>query len=258
MGIRFQCPSCKVIRAANERLMGREINCPECGKPVLLPTQQQMDEARLQRDRAKREQQERERQLNQILAQATAEASRGNYAANVEEDEDDPEERAQRLSAEEKALAAASTNFVRPKQAPTDDMDMTPMVDVTFLLLIFFMITASFSVQKAIQRPAQRNDQPSQNTVVDPEKDKDTVTVQVDEFNAYNIITANGDRTAGSKQDLIVALSEAHDGGGAGQPSKLLVEAHENCIHAAVIAALDAGREAKFESFEVTTVEQFD
>ena len=30
-------------------------------------------------------------------------------------------------------------------------LDMTPMVDVTFLLLIFFMITAAFSIQKSMQ-----------------------------------------------------------------------------------------------------------
>lgn len=30
------------------------------------------------------------------------------------------------------------------------DVDMTSMVDVTFLLLIFFMVTASFSLQKSI------------------------------------------------------------------------------------------------------------
>ncbi len=260
MGIRFQCPNCKAIRAANERLMGREINCPECGGAVLLPTLEQLEENKRSRETAKREQLERERQLNRILAQANSEslARSGNVGMVDDEEEEDEEEARARMSAEEKALAAASTNFLRPKPPQGEDMDMTPMVDVTFLLLIFFMITASFSVQKAIQRPAQREDQASQNVVVDPEKDKDTVTVQVDEFNAYNVITADGDRVVGSKQDLIVALSDAHEGGSSGQPSKLVIEAHENCIHAAVIAALDAGREAKFESFEVTTVEQFD
>ena len=31
------------------------------------------------------------------------------------------------------------------------EMDITPMVDVTFLLLIFFMITASFAMQKSLE-----------------------------------------------------------------------------------------------------------
>ena len=35
-----------------------------------------------------------------------------------------------------------------------EELDMTPMVDVTFLLLIFFMVTASFSLQKSIHDAA--------------------------------------------------------------------------------------------------------
>jgi biopolymer transport protein ExbD len=256
MAIKFQCPSCKAIRAANERLMGREISCPECGSPVQLPSMEQVQEAKAERERMRRELHEQEERLNRFLAKPTAVAVPYVVAVAVADDEDGET----RMDAEEKALAAASAKFVRPKPPQGEDMDMTPMVDVTFLLLIFFMITASFSVQKAIQRPAQLKEDPSNKPIEQPEDPKDTVTVQVDEFNAYNILMTDGtDRVAGSKQDLIVALSDAHEGGGSGsQPTKLVVQAHENCIHAAVIAALDAGREAKFESFEVSTVEQFD
>ncbi len=250
MAIRFQCPNCNAVRAANPRLLGREIKCPECGGPVLLPSAEQIDEAR----QVKRQAAEETRALaamQRVLAQPTA----VEVAALPSE-----EEETAKLDDEERALAAATTNFTRPKPPSGEDMDMTPMVDVTFLLLIFFMITASFSVQKSIQRPAQKLDEPSTQAVERPPEDNpDIVTVQVDEFNAYNIITTDWDRAAGSKQDLIVALNEAHAGDASGnQPSKLVIQAHEDCIHAAVIAALDAGREAQFESFEVSTVEQFD
>ena len=46
---------------------------------------------------------------------------------------------------EEFTLRTADTEF--------EDMDLTPMVDVTFLLLIFFMITASFTLQNTITVP---------------------------------------------------------------------------------------------------------
>jgi biopolymer transport protein ExbD len=166
----------------------------------------------------------------------------------------------EQIASEEKKLADAATVFTRPRPPIREDMDMTPMVDVTFLLLIFFMITASFSVQKSIQRPAQRKDDPSINAVeITDEDNPDIVTVQVDEFNAYNVITTDWDQLAGSKQDLIVALGTAHEGDSSGnKPTKLVVQAHEDCMHGAVIDALDAGREALFESFEVSTVEQFD
>ncbi len=251
MAIRFQCPSCNAIRAVNERLLGREIKCPECSHPVQLPTRQQIEDGRRAKQKARQEELERDQALSRLLApQVAAEA--------IDPEPQQPEE--ERLAAEEKVLAAASTNFTRPKPPAGEDMDMTPMVDVTFLLLIFFMITASFSVQKSIQRPAQRPQDPStQVQPQDPDENRDLVTVQVDEFNAYSVITSDWDRVAGSKQDLIVALNDAAAGDASGnQPTKLVVQAHEDCIHAAVIAALDAGREARFESFEVSTVEQFD
>lgn len=245
MGIKIQCPSCKSLRAVNERLLGREINCPDCSRPIKLPTQQQY--AAVQK--AKQEEREFLKKLDQRLAAVTT-ASEDPLAVT----------KVTKVAPQTAADEGPEINFSRPKSgAAGDEMDMTPMVDVTFLLLIFFMITASFSVQKSIQRPVARSEQPSSRPIEQPEQDPDVVTVQVDEFNAYNVVTVEWDRMAASKQDLIVSLSDAHSGGSSGRaPTKLIVQAHENCMHVSVINALDAGREAKFESFEVTTVEQFD
>ena len=43
---------------------------------------------------------------------------------------------------------------LRSPETEMEGMDLTPMVDVTFLLLIFFMITASFSIQMVLPFPA--------------------------------------------------------------------------------------------------------
>lgn len=40
-----------------------------------------------------------------------------------------------------------------------EEMDLTPMVDVTFLLLIFFMITASFTLQKKMEMPVATSEE---------------------------------------------------------------------------------------------------
>ena len=62
-----------------------------------------------------------------------------------------------------------------------DELDMTPMVDVTFLLLIFFMITAAFALQKSIEIPKTATDEASTNVeMVEPEDSPDYVTVRVD------------------------------------------------------------------------------
>ena len=49
----------------------------------------------------------------------------------------------------------------RREVSEEDDLDMTPMVDVTFLLLIFFMVTASFTLQKSIEDAKAETDDPS-------------------------------------------------------------------------------------------------
>ena len=57
----------------------------------------------------------------------------------------------------------------RPENStPRDELDMTPMVDVTFLLLIFFMVTASFSLQKSLPVPDSLADKPGRE-LIDPE-----------------------------------------------------------------------------------------
>ncbi len=253
MSMRFQCPNCQAVRAANPRLLGREIKCPECGGPVVLPTAEEVAASRA----AQRQQRAEELALQQALSRIRSQEV--GWLPHVEAEVDEERE-LQRMAAEERSLAAAATSFKRPRPKSGDDMDMTPMVDVTFLLLIFFMITASFSVQKSFSRPAQKEQDASTQVVEPTEEDiADIVTVQVDEFNAYNIISADLDRVAGNKQDLIIALNDARSASTSGStPTKLVIEAHEDCIHAAVVAALDAGREAQFENFEVNDVEQFD
>jgi len=150
----------------------------------------------------------------------------------------------------------------KKNELPKDDMDMTPMVDVTFLLLIFFMITASFSSEKVFEKPPPLSESPSSKPPDKPPDRSDTVRVQIDEFNAYTVIFSTGDeREASSKQDLLLALSEARAeaaGGKEDEVLKLLVDAHEECIHASIVAALDAGREAGFGSLSVTVVEEFE
>jgi biopolymer transport protein ExbD len=66
-----------------------------------------------------------------------------------------------------------------------DDMDLTPMVDVTFLLLIFFMITASFSMQKAIEVPAPDSDKKgaAQSQMIIEDLLDSSIRIDVDERN---------------------------------------------------------------------------
>ncbi len=140
-------------------------------------------------------------------------------------------------------------------------MDMTPMVDVTFQLLIFFMVTAAFAMQKSIELPKPEQDEPStQVEQKDPETDPEYIVVLVDEYNTYHVF-ADGidpdDAESPSEQELLRKLRYARDAAPGGViPTKLLVKASGEALHEKVVVALDAGTEVGMEQVQLMTVEE--
>ncbi|MBM4091123.1 MAG: biopolymer transporter ExbD [Planctomycetes bacterium] len=143
-----------------------------------------------------------------------------------------------------------------PKHRDETEMDMTPMVDVTFLLLIFFMVTAAFSLQRSMRVPTPRPEQPSTN-VQQVTEDADTVTVHVDEFNTYRVVTSDWDVEAPSDQELLIKLREARQGNSQGiRPTTLRVMANVEALHRNVIRAMDAGSSVGMEQVQLQIVEE--
>jgi len=151
-------------------------------------------------------------------------------------------------------------DFGEKRKDVETEMDMTPMVDVTFLLLIFFMVTAAFSLQKSLEIPKPNQDEASTKAVPkDPEEDPSYVTVYVDENNTYRVVTVDWDEEAPSEQELLRKLREARGGDSADNvPSKLLVKAHGDSLHEKVVTALDAGTEVGMEQVQLMKVEEID
>ena len=48
-------------------------------------------------------------------------------------------------------LFASEPGRFRPRRRPALELGMTPLIDIVFLLLIFFMLTSRFVVQEGIQ-----------------------------------------------------------------------------------------------------------
>ena len=142
------------------------------------------------------------------------------------------------------------------KRAKEAEIDMTPMVDVTFLLLIFFMVTASFTLQKSLEIPKTPSQDPSTTVVEqDPLEQADFVTVVVDQYNTYQVTTVDWVEEAPSEQDLHEWLRTARSGDSTGtRPTKLRVEAHGDALHQRVVAALDAGTANGFEEVQLASL----
>lgn len=152
--------------------------------------------------------------------------------------------------------AYEAIEFKGDKSARETEMDMTPMVDVTFLLLIFFMVTASFTLQKSIEQPPQSEDEPSLDVVEIEDEEPDYILVFVDEYNTFQVIYGDHDWECPSDQELIRRLREVKDDTSAGAtPTELLVMGHAECLHERVVMAMDAGTEVGMASIQVTMTE---
>lgn len=139
------------------------------------------------------------------------------------------------------------------------EMDMTPMVDVTFLLLIFFMVTAAFTMQKSFEVPTPDNEQASRTPVQQIENDSDYVMVKIDEYNTFHVSAAVWDeeKEAPSQQDLLVRLKQAHDGSASAPgATRMLVMANGQAYYDKVVQALDAGQSVGMEDVKLVTVEE--
>ncbi len=146
----------------------------------------------------------------------------------------------------------AAGNRQRAKQGKAD-LDMTPMVDVSFLLVIFFMVTASFSLQKSIAMPRQQAQTPSPR--IDPQPQEVQVDVQIDRFGSFLVITPNWNLETPAKQRLVTALRDAV--GESQADSRLSIHVHEMAKLRSLVDAMDAGTIAGYADLQVTQVEGF-
>lgn len=139
-----------------------------------------------------------------------------------------------------------------------DELDLTPMVDVTFLLLIFFMVTAAFALQKSIEVPPIDDEAAPTQTVEDLEKD--SIVIRIDGDNVFWIGAPKWDeeQRAPSVQEMQIKLREARGGQANAGPAKLLVQAHGDARHGRVVAALDAGTGVGMEKISLMTYEDGD
>lgn len=122
-----------------------------------------------------------------------------------------------------------------------EEMDLTPMVDVTFLLLIFFMITASFSIQKTLEVPAPDPDEEGASTSISiQEMEETSVTVHIDSRNVMYV----DDEPVSDPTRLPDMLR-------ASRMSEVLITSHEDALHEMVVKAIDAANEVQMQKIRL-------
>lgn len=139
--------------------------------------------------------------------------------------------------------------FPRPREESNADVDLTPMIDVVFQLLIFFMVTAAFGLQKSLDLPPSHASEESQaaRTIEEVEQDEDYVIVRIEKDNTIWV----NDSEATSEPDLFAKLRAAKQPGA----NRLLVVAHGGARHERIVMTLDAGSTVGMESVKLATVD---
>ena len=257
MSILIQCQKCGERRRVNERLAGRKMRCPGCEAvlriPVPPPKPKPAEEAAPESVQEVVWDDENQSDSpvdtgtaaksavptgvpTMSVPDADAGSSAGPDRIDPSDDEDD--------------------EWVPPRREREEaELDMTPMVDVTFLLLIFFMVTASFSLQKSIQMPRQQSDLPSVTVDPDPTDQLDPVELEIDENGGFFVLAADWEEETPGKQNLILALKRAIAGNSDGMRLSVKVQGTAKLQY--LVDGMDAGTIAGFTEIEVTEVDGF-
>ncbi len=155
----------------------------------------------------------------------------------VEEEEDDEDDDDEGFS-------------IRSAESEFEEMDLTPMVDVTFLLLIFFMITASFSLQKSIQVPPPNPDEDgvSQSLQTLDDFREESIIVEIDSNNGIYV----DDTKLSNPSEIVQAILDRRDEGGRPK-SELVLSAHKAARHETVVAVVDAANEVGMQKIRLAS-----
>ncbi len=269
MSTQIECPGCGAKHRVVERMMGHVLRCPRCDEKVRIPTKEEL-EASLGKTTEYVPDAE-EASIAEALPIDDADPLPDRLTETESIDGDvalaevvavgDAEDVNDDIASLNAVLPAADEDEVEPpalarKKRDDGELDMTPMVDVTFLLLIFFMVTASFSLQKSIAMPRSQSEQPSTNTEDQEEDDFETVTVEIDEFNGYLIISTEFERECTSKMGITSGLRDAFNASAGGM--RLAIVCHEKAKLQSLVDVMDAGTIANYGELQITEVEQLD
>jgi biopolymer transport protein ExbD len=247
MSIQVQCVQCGTSHQVNDRLAGRRVRCPECDTAIHVP---ELAVAAAPADDSVEVEVVEAEPVEIVEPAGPVEASPVEAAGTQLETGAVPAAVAPGIPTDEED---SETFLARPKREE-DELDMTPMVDVTFLLLIFFMVTASFSLQKSIEMPRQQTDAPSTQAVDEDPEELDQVEVQIDEFGGFLVLAADWEAETPGKQNLISKLREAK----VAEAAKLIIKVHEEARLQSLVDGMDAGTIAGYAEIQVTQVDQFD
>ena len=136
-------------------------------------------------------------------------------------------------------------NFRAQQERSESDLNITPLIDVVFLLLIFFMVSTTFQkeTQLKLQLPqASDNEQPLPDQSIE-------VTVNAS-GNYYLNGTELSDSTATTMRRALARVSRGK------KDVPLVIKADARASHQAVVTAMDAAAQLGMVRISIATADQ--
>jgi biopolymer transport protein ExbD len=145
-----------------------------------------------------------------------------------------------------------------PNAAPAPDtsdadIDMTPMIDMTFLLLIFFMVTASYRIQKSLDFPPSLTRSTSARAVGDVLQEALLLRIQPDDRYSLLELDPVSKQLRERPLDRLQLRRELEELKAKRAPRRLIIDASDDSSHGALVAALDAGHQAGFTDIRLAS-----
>jgi len=134
-----------------------------------------------------------------------------------------------------------------------EDMDMTPMIDVVFQLLLFFLLISTFQVQKAIGFPDPGDPKQAKNIPTLGQLGRDRVIISINAQNEIELLHYDASGAAAraepiKREDLESRLEQV-----ARQERKtsVIIRADDKAKHESVVAVIDAANQANMEDIRI-------
>ena len=133
-------------------------------------------------------------------------------------------------------------NFQRGRRNEELEMNLVPLIDVLLVIIIFLVVSATFSRTSELQinLPTAEANSPQDKPLV--------ITVEVDAGGRYMV---NGDEVQGAEVNAIAsALSKA---GGDGKDPTIVINADAKSTHQSVVNVMEAARQANYTHITFAT-----
>ena len=132
---------------------------------------------------------------------------------------------------------------LRPRRPEDPDVNLTPLIDVVFLLLIFFMVSTTFRQETAIEI-----DLPEAAQGPIP-AERQRLVVHIDAMGRYFI---NDQALADTELETLKTALAAAAGDERDLP--FVIRAAGDTPHQAVVTAMDAARQLDFRRLAIATI----